>query len=106
MKKVLMILFSFLVVSSSVFANPSIQPNPATLDKNDARYLFDDGANMVVLDQAEMERTEGKFWPIIFALTFGWASKTYLNAPTNGGWIYSNWPYQRRTWIPWGGYGY
>jgi len=72
MKKVLMILFSFLVASSTVFVNPSIQPNFAAIDKNDAHYLFHDGANVVVLDQSEMEDTKGKWvWNTLSGLVNG-----------------------------------
>ena len=97
MKKLLVVFLSLLVVSSVAFAKSDIKSDFVMMSKA-SQFLFQNGAKVDVLDTAEMKSTRGEFWPGFFILTFGWAAKTYLNAPTNGGWIYSRWPYERRTW--------
>ena len=46
-----------------------------------------DASKVSVLDNGEMVKTEGEFWPIVVALVWGWASSV-ANAPAVGGQTY------------------
>ena len=49
------------MVSSVAFAKPTETLDFATMSKTDSQFLFQDGAKVAVLDNTEMEETEGKW---------------------------------------------
>ncbi len=99
MKKLLAVFVSLFVVSSVAFAKPSVESDFATMSKADSQFIFQDGAKVATLDQAEMKKTDGEFWPIFWGLTLYTVS--YLNAPSYGDKIYSGHPYSNRRWGRW-----
>lgn len=99
MKKTLSLMAATLVASTTIAtASPSDQMDLTTFNQSDSHMLFGkDTHDIMMLEQDEMRNTEGEWWPIIFALAFGWAAKTPANAPTINGPTYQRWPYQRQT---------
>ena len=99
MKKTISIMtISLLTATTLATASPSDQMNFTTLNQSDSHMLFGEtNHNSIALGQDEMMKTEGEFFPIIFALAVGWGGRTYLNAPTTDGFVYQRWPYERRT---------
>jgi len=80
---------SMLLLSSTTYAvEVSKTHNPAkqmmTMSKADAQQMFDksgvDMSKVKILENAEMEKTEGEWWGIVFrviwAMAAGWASQT------------------------------
>ncbi len=60
MKKLLAVFVSLFVVSSVAFAKPSVESDFATMSKADSQFLFQEGAKVASLDQAELKSTEGE----------------------------------------------
>ncbi len=101
MKRSMLIVASLLFAASVANANPSPNMDFTTMNKADSQFLFEGSASAIALNEQELEETEGQWLPVFWALSFGWGAGAYLNAPTNGGFTYSRWPNQRRTWVGW-----
>ena len=97
-------MLGIMFAASAAFASPTSNVDFATMNKADVEVLFGNGsANVVALSKNEMKTTEGEFFaPVIWALTFGWASTTYLNTLSYTGWTYSSWPNQKQTYHNYG----
>ena len=93
MKKLLAVFLSLFVVSSVAFAKPSVESDFATMSKADSQFLFQEGAKVASLDQAEMKKTEGE-----------WVSFAVGGLMGAGNYLYHTY-YKRDTRFSWRGLG-